>query len=125
MKSIGTIALVSVITVGVSACNTSADKSVLSLDGHGTAGQDRVLVQNFKRQGIRIESSPLGDIKAIEVTGFASVWETHNPRLSLHIKWLSLMRKRDSLISYIAKQSLPERALKCSRNFWSVGARLT
>lgn len=105
MQKIGTIALVSVIAVGVSACSTPANKSEPSMAGHGNIGQERVLVQNFKRQGIRIESSALGDIKAIEVTGFASVWGNTQSALESAYKVAELDAKK-KLVDFVYRETI-------------------
>jgi len=72
------LALAVISTLGLSACNTTKTTDVGTNapvnPGPQQAISEQRLVNDFKRQGIRVVYSITGNLEAVESTGYAPVW---------------------------------------------------
>lgn len=70
------LALALVAAMGLTACssNKPLGKGGTVDPGQQTAISEQRLANDFKRQGIRVVYTLLGDVEAIEATGYAPVW---------------------------------------------------
>jgi hypothetical protein len=74
------VAAMAISILGVAGCsstgaNLSSGAQITPGEGTGTAIADQRLASSeFKRQGVRIIYSLMGNVEAIEVTGYAAVW---------------------------------------------------